>query len=389
MTKKPLFSIIVCTRNRPELVKHCILSLKNQSFKDFEVIISDNSDPKNQEITYKFIENLNFKRLRYIRPPQTLSMHENYNFGIEEARGEYVGVLTDKNFFKKNALKDLQGFLKKTPVDIINYSHGGCLWFPQALLKWFSVDSSTRSDFEFYNPKKELLRRLSFKTSIINEGVNYNFGKIFFGFYHCSLVESIKKTYGCVFHPLSPDYNSTALALNLAKKGVFYHKKIMISVNNYMGTGASGSIIPGATLNFIKGAVDDSKAALSNLPIPSVYVLHNLLAYDYLALNRLGRGKRHSVNLKNLSQLVCEDLRVFPFSSSEEKSELYKNFNKFLKKESINLGEDFNVFFKEGNMVPLPPPGSSFFKNILEKVGFFNTLFRYYSFRIGFKRMLD
>ncbi len=333
----PFFSIIVCTRNRPDILQCCILALKNQSFKDFEVILSDNSDHDIQELNSSFIKKLNFKQLKYIKPERKLNMHENYNFGLKQANGQYIGVLTDKNLFKKHALRDLSFVVCNKKVDIINYNHGGCRWYPNKLLfKWILDSTEVNPIVEPYSPEQELLRRFNLSENIRREGVRYNFGKIFFGFYHYSLIQKIIESYGHVFHPISPDYTSTVLALNLAKEAIFYHKKIMIAVNNYFGTGYSGQTKPNFTLNFIENCVEDSLIVLKSLPIPYVYTLHNLCAYDYLILKRLGNTK-YNLNIKNLVYLTQEDLQIFPYSSEEEKIKFLDYFDNFTKINKIEI----------------------------------------------------
>ena len=43
----PIISVIIPTYNREELLKRCLRSLENQTFKDFEVIICDDGSTDN------------------------------------------------------------------------------------------------------------------------------------------------------------------------------------------------------------------------------------------------------------------------------------------------------------------------------------------------------
>lgn len=337
MRKKPFFSIVVCTRNRPDIIKPTLLALQNQSFKDFEVILSDNSDPEIREKNQAFIEGMGFSQLKCIFPDRVLNMHENYNFALNQAKGLYVGALTDKNLLKRDALKELQVFLKDTQVDIVNYRHGGCYWFPKKIFKWcWEEGDISGTGFEFYNPKDELSRRFCFQKSIYQEGIFYSFGKIFFGFFHYTLINRIKQKHQEVFHGLSPDYTSAALALSHAKTAAFCHEELMIAINSYSGTGQTASVTPHFTMNFIKGCVDDVETLLRNLPIPQVYTFHNLCAYDYQVLNRFG-NRSYQINLTNLAQHVYEDLQIFPYASQEEKEKLWAHFNAFVQEKNIRI----------------------------------------------------
>lgn len=345
---KPFFSIIVCTRNRPDIIKYCIFSLKNQSFEDFEIILSDNSDPFIQEKNLQYIKKLNFEKLKYIRPPDLLSMPNHYEFALQHTTGEYVGCLTDKNLLKKNSLKDIYKILKNNKVDIFNYNYKGCLWLKNKIFKWklqlSLADEKSNKDFEEYSSNKELLRRLNFETSFRSEGAKCAYGKIFFGFYHKDLIKRIRESCSFLFHGLSCDYTSAALALNFANKVIYCHQPMMIAINNYAGNGKNCSTVNNAMVDYLKTCSDNIESLLEDLPIPNVYTLHNLCAYDYLILNRIAKGS-HEINLKNLAERVCEDLQCFPFSNDHEKKSLLAHFSRFIEEHNIVLDQD-NVNLK-------------------------------------------
>lgn len=336
MNKKPFFSVIVCTRNRPNIIKCFITAMMNQSFKNFEFILSDNSDFPIRKKNYNFIKKLRFKQLKYVSPEKILNMSENYNFAISHATGEYIGVLTDKSFLRKNALKELYLYLEKKQVDIVNYNYGGCYWFPEKIFKWNLHMYPSRSDFEDYNPKEELSRRFNLKEPIGAEGYKHGFGKIFFGFYHYSLVKKIKEKYQSVFYGLSPDYTSLVLALNLADSAVFCHIRLLVCVNNYGGNGQGLQKDFNSVLEYFKTYTNDIDGLFKELPIPNVCTLHTCCAYDYQILNRFGETQ-YQINMSNLAQLTYKDLQAFPFSSEIQKTAFNNSFNEFLEKEKIAI----------------------------------------------------
>ena len=58
-----MISIVVITYNRCELLKRTLISILDQSFTDFEIILIDDGSTDN---TFEMIESLNDKRIRYI-----------------------------------------------------------------------------------------------------------------------------------------------------------------------------------------------------------------------------------------------------------------------------------------------------------------------------------
>jgi glycosyltransferase involved in cell wall biosynthesis len=336
---KPFFSIVIATRNRHALVQNCILSLKWQTFKNFEVILSDNSDPEIQASNEKFVNNLNFKNLKYVKTNKFLNMAENYNFGLSHATGKYVGVMTDKTMFKVSALDALYQYLNKHEVDIINYAHNSCQWHStNKLFKWFTPFSHEEETFfKEFNPKEELSRRFSCATKRSLEGNLYNYGKIFFGFYNSNMIKKIMNNHQKLFWPISPDYTSTALALHYAKEAVFFNKKILLAIDNYAGNGRMTTTQPGSYLKFIKTCTDNVDKLFSELPISNIPVsTHNFCAYDYQILNRFGITE-YKINLDNLAERVSEELVNFPYESDEIKQSTMFHFSEFLKKNNVNI----------------------------------------------------
>ncbi len=73
------------TRNRAELLPFAIRSVLNQTFDDFELIISDNfSSDETPQVAQSFGD----RRIRYFRSEAPLSMGDSWEFAISHASGE-------------------------------------------------------------------------------------------------------------------------------------------------------------------------------------------------------------------------------------------------------------------------------------------------------------
>lgn len=111
--KKPKFSIIVPVYNTEKYLKRCLDSIKNQSFKDYEVIIvndgsTDNSSDIISKYSYKVInqENLGLSMAR--------------NNGVKESSGEYLIFLDSDDYIEKDLLKEVNESLSNNP-DLVRY----------------------------------------------------------------------------------------------------------------------------------------------------------------------------------------------------------------------------------------------------------------------------
>jgi len=76
---RPLFSIVIPTRDRPNLLKDAIQSALNQEFDDYEIIVSDNST--NSE-TQKLVSEFESKKIKYFRTPRLLDMPKSWEFAL-------------------------------------------------------------------------------------------------------------------------------------------------------------------------------------------------------------------------------------------------------------------------------------------------------------------
>lgn len=59
-----LFSILIPTRNRVEYLKYALDSALSQTFKDLEVVVSDNASEDN---TRQLVESIGEPRIKYVR----------------------------------------------------------------------------------------------------------------------------------------------------------------------------------------------------------------------------------------------------------------------------------------------------------------------------------
>src|SRR4051794_29194469 len=88
----PLFSVLVPSRNRLDLLKGAIASVQRQDFDDLEIVVSDNAS--SEDYTTE-LEALAEPRLRYDRTAKPVSVTENWNHALQAARGRYIIVIGD------------------------------------------------------------------------------------------------------------------------------------------------------------------------------------------------------------------------------------------------------------------------------------------------------
>jgi len=97
----PLFSIVIPTYNRCDLLQGTVRSVLAQSIADFEVVVSDNcSDDDTRHVAEGFVDS----RVRYIRTPRHTSIADSWEFARSHARGTLVMMLSDDDALVRDAL---------------------------------------------------------------------------------------------------------------------------------------------------------------------------------------------------------------------------------------------------------------------------------------------
>lgn len=114
----PRFSVLVPTRDRPDLVGFCLEGLARQTFPDVEVIVVDNPAELPSRDAF---ERWRKEGWHYVRASEPLTMHDNWELGMERATGEFVAVVIDKTILHPGALELANSALEDDPgADLIS-----------------------------------------------------------------------------------------------------------------------------------------------------------------------------------------------------------------------------------------------------------------------------
>jgi hypothetical protein len=291
-------------------VRYCLESLALQTFKDFEVIVSDNYVEKPCKSVF---DEFSDERIRYVRPPSPLAMHDNWEFACNLARGRYVAVLIDKTVLRPSALHVMHAALKMKTAEIVSWWNEAYVPFDEIVGygagRYFQSADRPRAPY-YFDPKKELIRRFSLDVRRGTEGVHYYWGKICFGAYHQDLIRRIKRATGRLFYPICPDYTSMLAALAYAKNALDLGQPMLISLHIRGSNGRMFAERDDYALAWIKN-LDPSLQLLSAMPLKGLYTsIHNVVATDYVLMQqRIGEPMRHlSLNMQNLLRRAKEDL---------------------------------------------------------------------------------
>ncbi|MDP2755770.1 MAG: glycosyltransferase, partial [Nitrospirota bacterium] len=116
LTNNPLVSIIVRTKDRPELLKRALQSIAPQTYRPIEVVLVNDGGCDLDVDEIKDI--LGDVLLNYIRLEKNTGRAHAGNVGIENANGEYIGFLDDDDELYPEHVLTLISFLEQSDYKV-------------------------------------------------------------------------------------------------------------------------------------------------------------------------------------------------------------------------------------------------------------------------------
>jgi hypothetical protein len=98
----PMFSVVIPTYNRSNLFPLAVRSILNQTYDNFEVVVSDNCSTDD---THAVASEFKDPRVRYARTPRHMVIADSWEFARTQARGKLILMLSDDDAMVNCALE--------------------------------------------------------------------------------------------------------------------------------------------------------------------------------------------------------------------------------------------------------------------------------------------
>lgn len=274
----PLFSIVIPTKNRPNLLKDAVLSVLFQDFKDYELIVSDNSS--NNATKLVISDFVKFKQLKYLRPPVEMNMPTHFEWATKQATGKYVLLLTDRSVLVQGALSKLSNLINKyKTIQVIVYPW---LLFDEKR-RIFCGTKFSKIDAGYRTSSTVLAKFLK------EPGNFYGIPRGLNTCYSTRLAECIRKKYGQLFMLINPDFTFAFLTLSQVDKILFVDEPLFISQGLSVSTGRDAS----SSKKYLQ---DCGVSNLSYVPLKA-FLCTNTIFEDFFKIKKLADGNLSSLNI--------------------------------------------------------------------------------------------
>jgi len=232
MNKKPFFSVVMPTRNRAKLLPFAVQSVLNQTFDDYEVIVSDNFS---SDETPQIARDFNDKRLKYFRSEKPLSMGESWEYALSHAVGEYICFLSDDDAYSRIFLERMSKVISDESADIVtckitpfyavdDYKYGRKITGKSLIVKPYDRKISALN-------RKEAVKFLFDKfrvTSEVNKRFEIDIPQLVNTAYRSSVIDRVKSRVPKIFPILSSDIYSSVLFLNSVDKYCYLNEPLYL-----------------------------------------------------------------------------------------------------------------------------------------------------------------
>src|SRR5450759_4673917 len=222
----PVFTVLIPTMNRPQLLAAAVETVLWQTFKDFELIVSDNSNDEacttqNRAIVERHADD---PRVHYIRPNRWMNMPDHWEFASRHASGRYVVILTDRHVMRPSSLEFLQAQIAQLQDDGLVISWHSDSTFNRGVLRTGSFTGATD-----VTESREVIRDYVKFANWRSSAAWFNrLPRMLNSCYHSDVARTIRAKHGRLFMPISPDYTAGYLLLAYTRRVAYVDRPLMM-----------------------------------------------------------------------------------------------------------------------------------------------------------------
>jgi len=274
-------TVIIPTRNRVELAAIAMASVQGQLTDRIRVVVSDNSTDENARAHLEAL--CRRQRVEYMRPDTPCSMSDHWNWLLKQVcagtRGSHFTFLTDRMFFRKNALSELMHKIDEYPDDVIA--------FPLDTVRDDEVP--VRLQLHPWSGRTIRVAASTMASMLAHAEMPLSAPLLLNSVVPVSVLQHIRTFYTDFCDTIAPDYGFCMKFLDLHDGYYFFDKPLLVQHGLTRSNGRSFSTgRPTAEQQDFLRNLPKNQTFNQHAPIPEIPVAANTAIHEYAAM--LHRG---------------------------------------------------------------------------------------------------
>lgn len=254
MSRSPRFSVVIPTRNRARLLGGAIRSALQQTLAEFELVVVDNAS---SDGTRSVIQSFDDPRLMAVHSTTPRLMHDNWEFALQHARGDFVLYLCDDDALHPRLLEALAVILAATEADVACWR--AATWYAD---DW--PDPGQRGTMHFGAPYSDRVFDIDSKRLLdLAYEMRITVTDLAPRMLNTAVRRELALSAGAehaLFRPFNPDYSSMLALAARARRMVLLDAPLMASGATPCSVGASSQRRGDASRQFIREVLEREPA---------------------------------------------------------------------------------------------------------------------------------
>ena len=120
-----LISLVIPTRERATYLKESLRTATTIQDPEIEIVVSDNYS---SDDTRQVVQSFNDPRIRYVNTGSRVSMRQNFEFSLENSKGDYVMYIGDDDGFLPQQFQSLRAIVGRHKPDVVSWRPLTYVW---------------------------------------------------------------------------------------------------------------------------------------------------------------------------------------------------------------------------------------------------------------------
>lgn len=210
------FSVLLPTRNRLDLLRLAVETVRRQDYDDWEIVVSDNAS---DDDIRGFVDTLADERIRYVRSDSLIPVTDNWNRALAHCTGDYIIMLGDDDGLLPGYFSSARRLIEAHDAPEVLYTSALLYAYPGVLMgspDGFLISYEKRSIFK--DSKQSFLLSKTEAREYVNGSldfrVNFDYNMQFF-LVSRKAVDRLQ-AFGSFYQSPYPDYYAANVLLYLA-----------------------------------------------------------------------------------------------------------------------------------------------------------------------------